>query len=254
MRGAVMVQCDACGVALVTLSHPGKKNAIDEAMWRQLATSFAELAQDDAVRAIVITGADGDFAAGGDLSEFPVVRANRARAAAYHEGAVRPALLAIRDCPKPVIAAVEGACVGGGLEIALLCDWIVAAENARFGAPVAKLGFAVYPGEMELIAPRLPRALLARMLLEGALLPTASLVAAGVVTDSVAPGSALTVARAAAERIAARPHRAVAAHKAWLARLTQNPAPLSEEERQQGLLWVDDPEHWALLRRFLGQT
>lgn len=254
MLGTVFQQRDPSHVAVVTLAHPGKKNAINEAMWRQLAACFAELAQDDGVAAIVITGAEGDFAAGGDLSEFPTVRANRARAALYHEAAVRPALLAIRDCPKPVIAAVEGACVGGGLEIALLCDWIIAAENARFGAPVAKLGFAVYPGEMELIAPRLPRALLARMLLEGALLPTASLVAAGVVAESVAPGAALAAAYAAAERIAALPRKAVAAHKTWLARLMQNPTPLSEQERQQGLCWVDDPEHWALLRRFLGQS
>lgn len=250
MSGEVHTDRPRPEVALVTLCHPGKKNAISEAMWQELAALFRGLADDPTLRAVVITGSDGDFAAGGDLSEFPTVRATRARALQYHEEAVRPALLAIRDCPVAVIAAVEGACVGGGLEIALLCDWIVAAETARFGVPVAKLAFAVYPGELELIAQRLPRAILARMLLACELLPPQPLAGVGVVVEITAPGAAL----AAAERVAAADPAASRAHKAWLNRLSEpGNLPLREAERHTGAHWAESPTHRARLAAFLNK-
>jgi len=255
MAGTIATDRSSPGIAVVTITHPGKKNALTEAMWQQLAETFRQLAHDPDLRAVVITGSNGDFAAGGDLSEFPTVRATFDRALHYHEAAVRPALLAIRDCPVAVIAAVEGACVGGGLEIALLCDWIIAAENARFGAPVGKLAFAVYPGELELLANRLPRAILARMLLECHLLPPEPLAKVVVVAEVTPAGTALTHALAAAKRAAAADPAASRAHKSWLNRLTTPGAPLlSENERFSGAMWAESSTHRERLAAFLAKN
>ncbi len=237
-------------VAVVTLSQPEKKNALSEVMWRQLAEALDALAADESLAAAVITGAGSDFAAGGDLSEFPTVRADRERASRYHEEAVRPALLALRDFPLPLIAAVEGACVGGGLEIAALCDWVIAAQNAYFGAPIARLSFAMYPGELELIAARLPRPILARLLLGAELLPPTALAASGWIAAIVAPGEALPTALEHAQRLAQLDPRVARAHKALLARIATG-TPLSPEERLAGLAWVEDAAHRAALAKFL---
>ncbi|HTT09513.1 MAG TPA: enoyl-CoA hydratase/isomerase family protein [Burkholderiaceae bacterium] len=128
-------------VASVTLDSPGKLNAISVAMWRELARIFGELARDDAVRCIVVGGADGNFAAGADISEFATVRFDQASGRRFHLEILGAAIEAIRTVPQPVIAAIEGFCIGGGLEIAVACDLRIAVDDARIGAPVGKVGF-----------------------------------------------------------------------------------------------------------------
>jgi enoyl-CoA hydratase/carnithine racemase len=100
----------------LTLNNPDKLNAIDLAMWQQLAASMQRLAEDDTIRCVVIRGAgDAAFAAGGDLEEFVTARATLDQALHYH-GEVARALNAIADCPHPTVALIKGACIGGGLE------------------------------------------------------------------------------------------------------------------------------------------
>ncbi|MGA9961886.1 MAG: enoyl-CoA hydratase/isomerase family protein, partial [Azonexus sp.] len=109
-------------IATLTLNNPGKLNAIDLGMWLQLAENMAELAVDRDTRCIVLRGAGNDaFAAGGDLEEFLTARATPEQALHYH-GQVAAALNAIADCPQPTVALIQGACIGGGLEIAGVCD------------------------------------------------------------------------------------------------------------------------------------
>ena len=125
-------------IATLTLNNPGKLNAIDLGMWQQLAKNMAELAVDRNVRCIVLRGAGNEaFAAGGDLEEFLSKRATLDQALHYH-AQVAAALDAIADSPLPTVALIQGACIGGGLEIAGCCDIRICDTGARFGLPIAK--------------------------------------------------------------------------------------------------------------------
>jgi len=148
MPGTIRTTRDG-GLAIVTLNNPDKLNAVDAQMWRDLSSAMAELTDEPEVACVLLKG-DGDkaFAAGGDIEEFLTVRATVDDALHYHEGLVAAALEAIRTCPIPTVAAIQGACIGGGLEIAGCCDIRIAGESARFGAPINRLGFSMYPGEM----------------------------------------------------------------------------------------------------------
>jgi enoyl-CoA hydratase/carnithine racemase len=121
-------------VAYVTLDTPGKLNAISVAVWRELTRIFGDLAHDDAVRCVVVRGAGGNFAAGADIAEFATVRFDQPSGKVFHLEILGAAIEAIRTVPQPVVAAIEGFCIGGGLEIAVACDLRVATEDARLGA------------------------------------------------------------------------------------------------------------------------
>ena len=127
------------GVAIVTIDRRARRNALDLRAWRDLAANFRELATMRDVRLVILTGAGGHFCAGADISEFGRVRSDSASGAVY-EREVAAAYAAIRDLPQPSIAAIEGACVGGGCAIALSCDFRVMHRSARFGIPATKLG------------------------------------------------------------------------------------------------------------------
>jgi enoyl-CoA hydratase/carnithine racemase len=134
------------GIAIICLNRPKLRNAMSLAMWRQLATHFTELSADRSVRCVILTGSNGSFCAGADISEFSELRATPNGGAAYHE-AVDAAEQAILHCTKPTIAAISGACVGGGLALAVSCDFRLADATAYFAVPAARLGI-VY-GVME---------------------------------------------------------------------------------------------------------
>lgn len=125
-------------IGVVTLNRPEASNAVKLAMWRELAGIFSSLAGDDAVRAIVLTGAGANFCVGADVTEFGDIRQNKDQSAAY-EIAVDASSAAIADLPKPVIAAVSGYCLGGGCHLALACDFRFADSTAKIGIPSAKL-------------------------------------------------------------------------------------------------------------------
>ncbi|MQY05647.1 enoyl-CoA hydratase/isomerase family protein [Actinomadura macrotermitis] len=128
----------AGGIATITIDRPGKRNAMTADMWRALPPLLDGLAADPAVRALVLTGAGGDFCAGADIGELAAI--NRPDDG-HLSTAAEEALAAF---PKPTIAAIEGFCVGGGCQLALACDLRFAASGARFGITPAKLGI-VYP-------------------------------------------------------------------------------------------------------------
>src|SRR5206468_1842795 len=122
--------------ARVTLANPGKLNAIDIAMWRELRATFEQaqaLPAADAPHALIVCGADGQFASGGDIVEFAEFRFDEARLHDFHEHIVAPALQALLDCDIPTLAQIDGACIGGGLEIAACCDIRVCGSSSRFG-------------------------------------------------------------------------------------------------------------------------
>jgi enoyl-CoA hydratase/carnithine racemase len=156
------------GIALLTLNRPDKRNALTLGMWLELERAFVLLEQDEQLRCIVVRGAGGNFAAGADLSEFPALRANTAQAEAYGRQMIA-ALLAVRDCRHPTVAAIEGLCVGGGLEVALMCDLRLGSAESRYGIPIQKVGVAMPYPELALLTQMLGRPTMLAMLLEGQL-------------------------------------------------------------------------------------
>jgi 2-oxoglutaroyl-CoA hydrolase len=125
------------GVATITLDVPDKMNRVAYAARAQLAGVFEEIGADDAVRAVVLTGAGGNFTAGGDIAGFLEVSPEELSQLAWN-------VAAAERCPKPVIARIEGYCLGVGLELALACDFRVAAEGAELGLP--EVGLGMIPG------------------------------------------------------------------------------------------------------------
>ena len=145
------------GIGFATLNRPQARNALTFPMYERLAALCGEIASDPAVRALVVTGAgDRAFAAGTDISQFRDFRT--AEDALAYEDRVDRVLTAVEACPKPTIAAIAGACTGGGAAIAAVCDMRLGAANARIGFPIAKtlgncLSMANYARLAALIGP-----------------------------------------------------------------------------------------------------
>lgn len=239
-------------IATLTLNNPGKLNAIDLAMWQQIARHVGELGADPGIRCLVIRGAGSDaFAAGGDLEEFVSGRATLEQALHYH-GQVAAALNAIADCPHPTVALIRGACIGGGLEIAGSCDLRICGEGAKFGAPINKLGFSMYPGEMEGLLKLAGPAVMKEILLEGRILSAAEAYAKGLVTRVVADAQVADEAYASARRICAGAPLVAGWHKQWIRRLADG-RPLSDEEKAASFAFLATEDYQEGLAAFLGK-
>lgn len=136
------------GIATVTFNRPERRNAIDYEGWVRLGRIANDLAQDSDVRVVVFTGSGEEaFSAGADIKDFDRRRNSSATARAYAE-AFDGALDAIEMLPKPTISLIRGFCIGGGCELSMATDLRIAAENSRFGIPVARLGILVGYREM----------------------------------------------------------------------------------------------------------
>ena len=130
------------GIAHFTINRPAKRNAVTLAMWKRMGEIFQSWADMPEIRVIVLRGAGAkSFCAGADISEFAELRATPKQAAAYN-AIVSKTYTIMRNIPKPTIARIEGSCMGGGLEVAELCDIQIAADTATFSIPPAKLGAA----------------------------------------------------------------------------------------------------------------
>ena len=220
------------GIATVTLHNPTKLNAVNAAMWRGLSAAMARIAADDSVRCVIVRGAgENAFAAGGDIEEFRSVRATVDDALHYHEDLVASALNAIRDCAVPTVAAIRGACVGGGLEIAGCCDIRIAGESARFGAPINRLGFSMYPGEMAGLLALVGPAVVLEILLEGRILDAREALQKGLLTRVVDDERVFEEAAVSAERIRAGAPLVARWHKQWVHRLADR-RPLGTDEKR----------------------
>ena len=191
-------------VALVTLNRPDLRNALSPDLREALRDLFLDLARDSSVRAIVVTGAGSSFSAGADIrSMLDVGPYDMMRRGDEENWA------AIRQCPKPVIAAVAGYALGGGCELAMHCDIIVAAEGARFGQPEVLLGIMPGAGGTQNLTRAIGRHRALLHLLTGDSLTAREAFEAGLVS-LVVPDEALRErALAVAERIAAMPPLAV---------------------------------------------
>ncbi len=249
MMSTVDLSCNG-DIATLTLNNPGKLNAINLGMWLRLAENMALLSVDRDIRCIVLRGAGNEaFAAGGDLEEFVTARATLEQALHYH-GQVAAALNAIADCPHPTVALIQGACVGGGLEIAGVCDLRICNESARFGAPINRLGFSMYPGEMEGLLRLAGAAVMKEILLEGRILNAGEAYEKGLVTRVVPDAQVAEEAYATARRICAGAPLVAGWHKQWIRRL-QSGRPLNDEEKAASFAFLDTDDYREGLAAFL---
>lgn len=190
------------GVALVTLRRGAQLNAMNRRMQAEITEAFEALAGEEDARCIVVTGEGRGFMAGADIKEYaaqtgPEFDAFQAAGARMYA--------AIEDNPKPVIAAVNGVAAGGGFELALCCDIVLAAEGAKLGLPEIRLGLVPGGGGTQRGVARLGRNLANRLLLTGALLPAAAFAPSGLVAEILPDERLLPRAMELAAEIAAAP-------------------------------------------------
>jgi enoyl-CoA hydratase len=251
MRGSVRLQpADAAGVARVLISHPGKLNALSVAMWHELRAIFDALNTAAAApRVLLLHGDGGHFVAGGDIDEFPSFRFDEQRLRVFHEEAVAPALRAMLDCDIPVVAQIDGPCVGGGLEIAACCDLRICGRSSRFGIPIARLGFPLAPSEAQIVARVIGPTLLRELLIEARLLGAEEALARGLVSRVVDDAAVAAEAQAACARIAALSPQAQRLNKRTLRQLAAG-GP-SAAQRHEHFGYADSPEHREGLAAFV---
>jgi enoyl-CoA hydratase/carnithine racemase len=240
-------------IATVTLDNPGKLNAISVAMWNALEKAFTDFSADLSLRCVVVRGAEKNFAAGADISEFDAVRGNPEQLHVYHGRTIAQALRAIGECLHPVIAHIEGFCIGGGLEIAAQCDLRIAGASCRFGAPIHKLGFAMAPDELRGLLALAGRATTMELLLEGRILTALEAREKGLVTRVVVDDGVAEEVRATADRIAAMAPLANRITKRLARRLSPELAPLSPEEFHESFAYWDSHDHREGVAAFLAK-
>ena len=252
MGDTILIERDGA-IATVVLNRPQKLNALTKAMWRRLGEVMTKLSQDDDLRCVVLRGAGGkSFAPGNDISEFETERANATQAKAYGK-ILHDTLRAIQNCRQPTVALIEGICVGGGLEIAALCDLRICGESSRFGVPIMRLGLVMAYDEIAGLAALVGRAVALEILLEGRVFGAAEAKDKGLVTRVVPDTEVAREAMDTARRIAEGAPLVARWHKQFLRRL-DDPAPLSQAERDEGFACFDTEDFQIGTRSFLDKT
>ena len=251
MAGEIRIERDG-DIAVVTLAHAGRLNAMSRAMWRALRSGFTAFEADAALRCIVVRGEGGAFCAGGDISEYPSFRFVEESLRAFHEDEVWAALQAMLECPVPVVAQIEGACMGAGIEIASCCDIRLAGASAKFGAPIAKLGFPMAPREAALVRGAVGDVLARDMLLAASVHGAARLCDAGFLLQVLPDDAVADAVLAHAARIAALAPAAARLNKATFLALTRAPAPLPPT-LPPAYRYADSAEHREGIAAFLAK-
>ena len=207
--GEVLCQYEAEGgrLAVVTIANPAKLNAMSRHMWQQLRSVFESIQGNKDAGCVLISGISyGDlknFSAGGDISEYPSFRFNEASLRDFHEIDVWGGLQAMLACDVPIVAQIDGACMGAGLEIASCCDIRIAGLAAKFGAPIAKLGFPMAPKEAEVVIRAVGELTAREMLLEAAVLDAPTMQQRGFLNRVVADADLASAAMQSVNRILA---------------------------------------------------
>lgn len=186
-------------VAVLTLNRPEARNALNGALMRALGEALVAVEDDESIGAAVITGSDTVFSAGADIKEMTV----KTFAEAYLEDFVTRDWEVIGKCRKPVIAAVAGTAVGGGCELAMMCDFVIADETARFGQPEVRVGTLPGGGGTQRLTHLVGKSKAMELCLSGRLIDAHEAERIGIVARLVPAGQALAAAVQSAESIAA---------------------------------------------------
>ena len=245
-------------LASVTLSNPGKLNAMSRIMWRELRAVFEGFAANSTLRCVVITGdrgsdveGEGDregrgghFSAGGDISEYADFRFSEASLQEFHEGDVWGALQAMWDCDLPIIARIAGNCMGAGLEIASCCDIRLASSHARFGAPIAKLGFPMAPREAALVIGAVGELTAREMLLAASVFDSSQMLQRGFLNQVCSAAELGPTVQGYADRISQLAPQAAALNKQSFRAMSQSiRAQAAPELIATAYRYAESPEH-----------
>lgn len=201
------------GVLTITIDGPETKNSIGPVQYEALRTAFIDAAEDVDVGAIVLTGANGFFSSGGNVKALRESRDMTMAQVSRNTDALLALILAIRNCPKPVIGAVEGGAAGLGLSLSLSCDMLVASATAKFTAAYVKIGLTPDGGGTFFLRESLPRQLVSEMCMLGRPLGADRLHAAGVVNELTEEGRTFEAATQIARDCAAGARQAIAVIK-----------------------------------------
>jgi len=231
MNGLILVERDG-PIATVLLNRPKKLNALTKGMWEALGTTIDTLSADEALRCIVVRGAgEKAFSPGNDIGEFATQRSNKAQAIEY--GRIMHATArSLASCRHPLVAQIHGICVGGGLEIAALCDLRICGESSRFGAPIKNLGLVMAYAEMAPLVRLAGTDVALEILLEGRIFGAAEAKEKRLVTRVVPDADVAAESLATAQRIADGAPLVARWHKKFARRLA-DPRPLTAAEQDE---------------------
>jgi enoyl-CoA hydratase len=185
-------------IGLITLNRPQALNALNAELVREIGAALDDLESDTAIGAIVLTGSERAFAAGADIKEM----AGKTYMQAYAEDFITRGWERVAQCRKPVIAAVAGFALGGGCEVAMMCDIVIAAETAKFGQPEINLGTMPGAGGTQRLPRFVGKAKAMDLCLTGRMMDAAEAERAGLVSRIVPPDKLMEEALAVAEKIA----------------------------------------------------
>ncbi len=252
MNEVILVERDGV-IATVYLNRREKLNALTKPMWQALGDAFFELGADDSLRCIILRGAgEKAFAPGNDISEFKNERANIEQARAY--GAVMNRTFdALQQCPHPILAQIHGICVGGGLEIAALCDLRICGTSSRFGIPIKRLGLVMSLPELQGLVQLAGRATTLELLLEGRILTAQEAFEKGLVTRVTADENVAKECAETARRIADGAPLVARWHKKFINRF-QDPEPPTSDEIDAGYACYNTEDFQIGYQSFLNKT
>ncbi|MDT7515881.1 enoyl-CoA hydratase/isomerase family protein [Rhodoferax mekongensis] len=267
MAGGIAIERDAFGtpgVWRLTLTHTGKFNAMSRSMWAELKEVFTAVQQDASVRCVLLQGDQGHFCAGGDIAEYPSFRFDEAQLRHFHEQEVWGGLQAMLDCDVPIVARIEGNCMGAGMEIASCCDLRLAADTARFGAPIARLGFPMAPREAALVGQVAGATVARAMLLAAEVFDAAAMLDHGFLTRVHAPDTLDHACRDVAVRIAGLAPQAARLNKQTLRASNRPLTPVEYAQEAPELIaseragvnpyaYADSAEHREGIAAFLAK-
>ncbi len=209
----ISLETDPRGVATLTLNRPEKHNALSAPMIAELSVAAAQLAADDAVRVVVLTGAGDSFCAGGDLAWMQTQIAADAATRGAEAGKLAAMLGALNTLPKPLIGRIQGPAYGGGIGMMSVCDVAIGADSARFGLTETRLG--LIPATIgPYVLARMGEAMARRVFMSARLFSAAEAVTLGLLARAVAPGDLDAAVEAEVKPYLACAPGAVAAAKA----------------------------------------
>ncbi len=240
-------------LAVVTLSNPAKFNAMSRPMWRQLREVFLALQAEAELRVVLVRGQAGHFCAGGDIAEYESFRFERDSLRAFHEDDVWGGLEAMLACDIPLLAQIEGNCMGAGVEIASCCDLRLASKDARFGAPIAKLGFPMAPREAALVAAALGESTARQMLLTAQVLQAPVLAERGFLHHLLPPEELASACLELAQAMARLAPQAARMNKRTLRQLRQQGQAALPALVAGAYDYADSPEHREGIAAFMAK-
>ncbi len=254
-ENVVLVEKDGA-VATVVLNRPEKLNALNFEMWQGVGAAFRDLDGDESLRCIVLRGAgDKAMGPGADITEFADKRNSSEQATAYGKP-MHGAMHAIRDCRHPVVARIRGLCVGGALELALMCDLRICGEGSRFGVPINKLGLVMACPEVEALVGLVGPSVALEILYEARVFGAAEAKDKGLVNKVVPDDDVDAAVAEMVERICAGAPLVNRWHKKFVYRVMSGvaePKPLTAAEEAEGFACYDTEDFQEGVRAFLAK-